>query len=1005
MNFGRQLKRVKQQADHLFLRSDRTDVVGELRTAEEQADELRLLCEAYTRSLEKCLHTHTMPDEKKLRKVPEYQVAEGLRESLNCLPSAENHEHKDLLRIVVERVVEVQQAMGLDVVEFEDQVEKQVLGPLLQLIKEDFPSISKQKKQLKQFGLDLDAAKTRWRNSQANPSQNTKMDLYREELEEAETKLDQARDSYACDIFGLLSREREVSQYMCGYLELQREFLQNTLDKLDRVLPEMKSQLHASSSSPVYGVPLHDHLKITQEEIAVPLQVCVRRLIEVGLYEEGVFRVAGSASKVRRLKGAFDANLVTNEALAQADEHDRDYDVHVVAGALKCYLRELPEPLLTHVKHDQWLEAVRNPDHQHRLRALWVVVNQIPPANLANLRYLIKFLAILAANANSNKMSPSNIAIVIAPNLIWAQRDSEEQPDLSTLGRNMSLTSDYRSIVEHLVEYSDYFFKENVDFGVTPRVPPSPSRTHAAPNGTLPAPARQAAQTHRRNASSDLSGRIDVVTGGAQGVSASGECESPKQPQRTKKKQAPRPPQVRPVSTHGPLVNDGQSPPSVTSTTTSASASPEQVRSNTPPREAGAPAPAARLHHSNSIRRPTAEPPKPPTAPAKPPRPSPPAADALERSVHAQSEVKTESKGVVLGFEQISQRDVDVVDDEDEVVLRKDVVNEGPAPIGFLVEGEIKKEEGDASPKSVRSFRQSLENVIQQQAAGQPVALPRHTPSAGEGESAPAPGVLPLPRVSSGGDNQRPVLPPTPAQRTTLHTVTPAVNPQRVTKENNQTERSEPPRVDKPALPEKPSLMSRSTVIVDHSKPQIPERPVVLPQRPNSTGSGPHIQAPVLDLVSSSAAQQEASGTLVMAVEDGDNTSHNTNDDCARDDGGGTHSDITGAGAVLEKAHMYSVDKQQVSIVQVGVTSPAQVRGAGSGFGVQKPVKPPKPDKRPQILPRPPALSSDHQDTFVSQSSSVAGVKSNKFSWPPPSESAASTPSEEEEVAPDSTNL
>lgn len=41
-------------------------MVGELRTAEEQADELRLLCEAYTRSLEKCLHTHTMPDEKKL---------------------------------------------------------------------------------------------------------------------------------------------------------------------------------------------------------------------------------------------------------------------------------------------------------------------------------------------------------------------------------------------------------------------------------------------------------------------------------------------------------------------------------------------------------------------------------------------------------------------------------------------------------------------------------------------------------------------------------------------------------------------------------------------------------------------------------------------------------------------------------------------------------------------------------------------------------------------------
>lgn len=38
-------------------------------------------------------------------------------------------------------------------------------------------------------------------------------------------------------------------------------------------------------------------------------------------------------------------------------------------------------------------------------------------------------------------------------------------------------------------------------------------------------------------------------------------------------------------------------------------------------------------------------------------------------------------------------------------------------------------------------------------------------------------------------------------------------------------------RPDKPALPEKPSLMNRS-VLVDHSKPQIPERPALVAQRP-----------------------------------------------------------------------------------------------------------------------------------------------------------------------------
>lgn len=38
-------------------------------------------------------------------------------------------------------------------------------------------------------------------------------------------------------------------------------------------------------------------------------------------------------------------------------------------------------------------------------------------------RYLIKFLAKLAEKAEVNKMSASNIAIVIGPNLIWPPGD------------------------------------------------------------------------------------------------------------------------------------------------------------------------------------------------------------------------------------------------------------------------------------------------------------------------------------------------------------------------------------------------------------------------------------------------------------------------------------------------------------------------------------------------------------------------------------------------------
>ena len=58
--------------------------------------------------------------------------------------------------------------------------------------------------------------------------------------------------------------------------------------------------------------------------------------------EEGLFRIAGGASKLRRIKLSLDACCLT---LPTALEYK---DPHVVAGALKSYLRELPEPLLTY---------------------------------------------------------------------------------------------------------------------------------------------------------------------------------------------------------------------------------------------------------------------------------------------------------------------------------------------------------------------------------------------------------------------------------------------------------------------------------------------------------------------------------------------------------------------------------------------------------------------------------------------------------------------------------
>lgn len=69
------------------------------------------------------------------------------------------------------------------------------------------------------------------------------------------------------------------------------------------------------------------------------------------------------------------------------------------------------------------MAAAKISHNDTRLRALWEVLYKLPPANLENLRFLIKFLAVLTKNQDINKMTPQNIAIVIAPNLIWSPQE------------------------------------------------------------------------------------------------------------------------------------------------------------------------------------------------------------------------------------------------------------------------------------------------------------------------------------------------------------------------------------------------------------------------------------------------------------------------------------------------------------------------------------------------------------------------------------------------------
>ncbi|KAG9460478.1 hypothetical protein GDO78_021566, partial [Eleutherodactylus coqui] len=103
------------------------------------------------------------------------------------------------------------------------------------------------------------------------------------------------------------------------------------------------------TEKPAFGTALEEHLKRSSRDIAIPIEACVMMLLETGMREEGLFRIAAGASKLKKLKAALDCSTSHLEEFYS--------DPHAVAGALKSYLRELPEPLMTFALYDEWIAA------------------------------------------------------------------------------------------------------------------------------------------------------------------------------------------------------------------------------------------------------------------------------------------------------------------------------------------------------------------------------------------------------------------------------------------------------------------------------------------------------------------------------------------------------------------------------------------------------------------------------------------------------------------------
>ncbi|XP_054848672.1 rho GTPase-activating protein 17 isoform X4 [Eublepharis macularius] len=450
----KQFNRMRQLANQTVGRAERTEVLSEdLLQIERRLDNVRSVYHNSYKRLMACLHGQYGTDaDKRHKKLPLTAFAQ------NMLEGALQLSDETLLGKMLETCGDAENKLAVELSHHEVQVEKEILEPLNQLTEMEIPNIQKQRKQLAKLVLDWDSARARWNQAHKTSAVNfqglpSKIDSLKEEVDEAGNKVEQCKDQLAADMYSFISKEGDYARYFVSLLEAQADYHRKALAVLEKVLPEIQAHQDKWTEKPAFGTPLEEHLKRSGREIALPIEACVMMLLETGMKEEGLFRIAAGASKLKKLKAALDCST------SQLDEFYSD--PHAVAGALKSYLRELPEPLMTYALYEEWTQVANVQDQDKKLQDLWRICQKLPKQNLANFRYLIKFLAKLAQCSDVNKMTPSNIAIVLGPNLLWAKNEG-------SLAEMAAATSVHVvSVVEPIIQHANWFFPEEVDFNVS----------------------------------------------------------------------------------------------------------------------------------------------------------------------------------------------------------------------------------------------------------------------------------------------------------------------------------------------------------------------------------------------------------------------------------------------------------------------------------------------------------------------------------------------------------
>ncbi|XP_015262796.1 PREDICTED: rho GTPase-activating protein 7-like [Gekko japonicus] len=223
----------------------------------------------------------------------------------------------------------------------------------------------------------------------------------------------------------------------------------------------------------VFGVPLLLNVQRTGHPLPRSILQAMDYLRDNFLDQVGLFRKSGVKSRILSLRemNENDPHSVTYEGQSAFD----------VADMVKQYFRDLPEPIFTSKLCESFLNIYQYLPKDQQFCAVQAAAILLPDENREALKILLFFLRDVVAFVEENQMTPTNLAVCLAPSLFHlnslrresssSSRSSQRKystgrPDQRDLSENLAATQGLAHMImecHRLFQIPDYCFDEGYE--------------------------------------------------------------------------------------------------------------------------------------------------------------------------------------------------------------------------------------------------------------------------------------------------------------------------------------------------------------------------------------------------------------------------------------------------------------------------------------------------------------------------------------------------------------